>query len=349
MTHEERSIKSMKRPGGMTRKAVSVGDGEIVSQKGPPAGQSIPMTIQPTLEGVDLAGWAEGSRPLIDSLLATHGAILFRGFDGADLPGLARFVHSVSGDLLEYRERSSPRTHVTDNIYTSTEHPAHQAIFPHNENSYAHSWPLKLFFLCSVPPAAGGETPIADCRQIFHLIDARIRETFIAKKVLYVRNFSDDLSLPWQTVFGTSDRDVVAGTLRDAGYEAQWIGAHGLRTKRVGQAVARHPRTGEMCWFNHATFFHVSTLEPDVRDALLSQYGEENLPNNTYYGDGSPIEASVLDELRAAYRQALVSQPWQLGDVLLLDNVLVAHSRAPFTGPRKIHVAMSEPCTERDI
>ena len=32
-----------------------------------------------------------------------------------------------------------------------------------------------------------------------------------------------------------------------------------------------------------------------------------------------------------------------------LDNLLVAHSRAPFTGPRKIHVAMSEPCTERDI
>jgi hypothetical protein len=32
---------------------------------------------------------------------------------------------------------------------------------------------------------------------------------------------------------------------------------------------------------------------------------------------------------------------WQIGDVLLIDNVAVAHGRRPFTGDRRILVAMS--------
>src|SRR6185295_14100684 len=95
-----------------------------------------------------------------------------------------------------------------------------------------------------------------------------------------------------------------------------------------------HPNTGEEVWFNHAAFFHVSTLDPIVRDVLLETIGEENLPNNTYYGDGSPIESSVLEEIRAAYAQEIVAFPWQEGDILMLDNMLVAHGRSPYSGPR---------------
>jgi alpha-ketoglutarate-dependent taurine dioxygenase len=345
---EPRKPRTLGRPGGVERRAVSVDAGELVTFDGPPSGRSLPLTIRPALGGLSLAGWAASNRATVESLLARHGALLFRGFDGADLQGLAELVRAVSGDLLEYRERSSPRTQVADNIYTSTEHPAHQAIFLHNENSYAHTFPLKLFFLCSVAPAEGGETPVADCRRILEALDPRIRERFAEKRVLYVRNFSDALGLPWQTVFGTSDRADVSARCREAGYDVEWLDG-GLRTRRVGPAVARHPRTREATWFNHATFFHVSTLEADVRDALLAQYGEDRLPNNTYYGDGSPIEPSVLDELRRAYLDAKVRQPWQDGDVMLVDNVLAAHAREPFSGARKIHVAMSEPCTAADI
>lgn len=331
------------------RTAITVQGDDLVVVDPPSAGRSLPATVRPAVDGVDLTAWAAANRERITSMLDQHGAILLRGFQGADLPGLPPFVRAVAGDPLEYRERSSPRTHVADNVYTSTEHPADQAIFFHNENSYAHSWPLKLFFLCSVAPQQGGETPIADCRRIYRDLDPALRDRFEQKRVRYVRNFSDDLSLSWQTVFGTSDRDQVTATCRSAGYDVQWKGANGLRTTRIGPAVARHPRTGERSWFNHAAFFHVTTLEPAVQEALLAQYAEDDLPNNTYYGDGSPIEASVLEEIRGAYHAASVAFPWQLGDVLLVDNVLVAHGRAPFAGPRRIHVAMAEPCTAQDV
>jgi len=104
-----------------------------------------------------------------------------------------------------------------------------------------------------------------------------------------------------------------------------------------------------MSWFNHAAFFHVSTLDAPIRDALLSQFSEEDLPSNTYYGDGEPIEPGVLDQLRSAYSDATRVFAWQVGDLLLLDNMLMAHGREPFTGPRSILVGLAMPASWADF
>ena len=51
----------------------------------------------------------------------------------------------------------------------------------------------------------------------------------------------------------------------------------------------------------------------------------------------------VFDQVRAVWAEETVSFPWAEGDVLMLDNMLVAHARRPFEGPRKVVVAMAEP------
>jgi alpha-ketoglutarate-dependent taurine dioxygenase len=89
--------------------------------------------------------------------------------------------------------------------------------------------------------------------------------------------------------------------------------------------------------------FHVSNLEPAVREYLLSEFKEHELPRNAFYGDGSAIEASVLDDIRGVYREAAVSFEWERGDILMLDNMLSSHGREPFSGPRRIVVAMAQP------
>jgi alpha-ketoglutarate-dependent taurine dioxygenase len=305
-------------------------------------GPRLPLVIQANIAGVDLPSWAVANRTRIEELLDRHGALLFRGFAGTGVDGFERTVQSLSGELLEYNERSSPRNQVAGKIYTSTEHPPDQTIFLHNENSYAHSYPQKIFFQCDIPAKSGGATPLADCRAVFDAIRPEVRDAFIARGILYVRNFDGRLGLSWKTVFGSGDRDEVETRCRAAGYDFEWIGEDRLRTRRVGPAAMPHPRTGEWVWFNHATFFHVTTLPTALGEAMLAQVAELDLPNQTYYGDGTPIEAEVMDELRAAYRGALMRESWQAGDVLFLDNMLVAHGRDPFEGERRVRVAMSE-------
>lgn len=303
-----------------------------------------PIVLSPAVEGVDLVAWARANRELVGRHLLCSGAVLFRGFGPVGAESFEQFVGAVSeGELLDYRERSSPRHQVRGRVYTSTDYPAHQSIFLHNENSYQHVWPMKIFFCCETPAERGGETPTADTREVLRRLSRETVARFAERGCLYLRNFDPQLGLPWQTVFQTEERAEAEAYCRAAGIHFEWREGDRLRTRARRPAVAAHPLTGERVWFNHVAFFHVSTLEASVAAGLLASMPEEDLPANTYYGDGSPIEPEVLDEIRGAYRASAVSFAWRRGDVLLLDNMLDAHSRAPYAGERKILVAMSEP------
>jgi alpha-ketoglutarate-dependent taurine dioxygenase len=329
-------------PGNIRRRALTLTRGGLVAVETQRGERELPLVMRPSVEGVDLTAWASSNREFIMTHLLKHGGILFRNFGVSSVEEFERLVTACSAEPLQYRERSSPRTPVNNNIYTSTDYPADQSIFLHNENSYQHVWPMKIFFICLEAPEQGGETPIADCRKVYERIDPKIRGRFIEKGWMLVRNFGGGMSLTWQSVFQTEDKSAVEAYCRQAGIETEWRGDR-LRTRQARPAVARHPATGEMVWFNHAAFFHVTTLAPSTREVMLSSFEEEELPNNTYYGDGSPIEPSVLEEIREAYGREAVSFPWREREVLLLDNMLVAHGRRPYTGRRKILVAMAEP------
>lgn len=334
-----RPIRIRRNPLNVTRRGLVT----VEPQKG---GGNLPLVMRPSVEGLDLVAWVSTNREFIETYLLKHGGILFRNFNISSLEVFEQFVIACSDELLLYGEPTSPRTQIKNNVYTSTDYPADQSIFLHNENSYRHTWPLKIFFFCLEPSAQGGETPIADCRKVFERIDPKIRQRFIEKGWMLVRNFSDRLSFKWQSVFQTEDKSAVEAYCREAGIETEWRGDR-LRTRQVRLAVAQHPVTGEMVWFNHAAFFHVSTLEPSMRKVLLAELKEDDLPNNTYYGDGSPIELSIIEEVREAYRRETVSFPWQEGDILMLDNMLIAHGRNPYVGQRRILVAMTEPFTPK--
>ena len=330
-------LRNMKRA-----RSINVQADQLVTYGTLKEGQPVPCLVQPKVQGIDIVSWAGGHKSEIEDKLATHGGLLFRGFDVSDPGILEKLIIVISGELLTYKERSSPRVAVAGNIYTSTEHPQDQHIFLHNENSYQKIWPMKLFFMCAIAPQARGETPIADCRNILQNIDPEVIARFEEKRFQIVRNYHFGIGLPWTTVFGTQDRDEVDAYCADHDIQTKWKRDGSLRTITIRNATAHHPKSGEKVWFNHGTFFHVTTLEPELATRLQQQLAPEDLPTNTFYGDGTPIEADVLDHIRQVYQEETILFPWQKGDVLLLDNMLCAHGRSPFEGERRILVAMAE-------
>ncbi|HXC72022.1 MAG TPA: amino acid adenylation domain-containing protein [Pyrinomonadaceae bacterium] len=326
-------------------KAINLAESKLVRTENIYPGESLPLVIKPEVPDVDLTNWVAGNREYVEAELTRVGGILFRGFQISSADDFERFVNTSFAHLLEYKERSTPRTEIGKYVYTSTEYPAEQSIALHNEFSYAMSWPMRICFFCSEAPLTGGETPIADCRKVYQYLDPQIRERFIEKKVMYARNYGSKIDLSWQTAFQTTDRAEVEEYCRKAPIDFEWLDGDRLRTRQVRESVATHPKTGEVVWFNQAHLFHMSNLEEDVRESLQATFEADELPRNAYYGDGSVISDDELDQVRKAFQKATVLFPWQHGDVLLLDNMLVAHGRTPYTGDRKILVAMANPKT----
>jgi amino acid adenylation domain-containing protein/non-ribosomal peptide synthase protein (TIGR01720 family)/FkbM family methyltransferase len=327
-------------------KSVAVPTAALVRGEQFAPGQTLPLVLRPAVADIDAAGWARGSRDYIHAELRKHGAILFRDFQINSVADFEQFTQAIHPELFS-NYGDLPREGKSEKVYKSTPYPPDKAILFHNESSHLRRWPLKQWFYCARAAESGGETPIVDCRKVYGLLDPAVVARFAEKKLMYVRNFTDGIDVSWQEFFKTPERAEVERICRDASMDFEWK-ENGLRVRQVCRAVARHPLTGEMVFFNQIQLHHVSCLDPDTRAHISALFKEEDFPRNVYYGDGSPIEDSLVAEIRDLYWRTSVSFPWREGDVLMLDNMLTAHARKPFVGERKIVVAMGEMIGQED-
>ena len=59
------------------------------------------------------------------------------------------------------------------------------------------------------------------------------------------------------------------------------------------------------------------------------------------FADGSVIPRKDIYNILDILQANTVTFPWQKGDILILDNILAMHGRAPFTGKRRILTALT--------
>ncbi len=277
-------------------------------------------------------------------LLLTAGALLLRGFGTLAPEEFAGFVRDFSGRRpLDYTGGASPRVKVCEGVYTSTEYPRHYALSLHNELSYTYRWPEHLYFYCDTPAREGGETPVADGRALLEKIDAGVAARFRERRVRYVRRLhgGSGVGLSWREAFETAERAAVEAYCREGGVEFDWTADGGLRMSQVRPATHVHPLTGEEVWFNQADAFHVSGMHPETYRSYIARMSEEEFPLNASHGDGSPLDPAALAHVREVMAAEMSVFRWEAGDLLVLDNVLVAHGRMPFEGPRRVLLAMT--------
>ncbi|BAU88344.1 syrP-like protein [Streptomyces laurentii] len=303
----------------------------------------LPRILRPADVGADATpqGLEEYLRATdVARLLAEERAVYFRGF------GITADSYDGAADLLlanrlAYVHGNSPRTKVGRNLYTSTEYPAEFEISMHNEMSYAHAWPSRILFFCDVAAATGGATPLVDGRLWLESIDPEIRAAFAAG-VRYTQNLHDGMGFgkSWQATFETEDRAEVETFLDGAEAEWGWQPDGTLRVTQLRRATLEHPVTGTEVWFNQADQWHIAGLGDDAA-ALAEIIPEDELPQNAFFADGSPIPAEYITHVQEIGMKTAVDVAWEAGDLLLVDNVAVAHGRRAFTGQRRILVAMA--------
>ncbi|MDC8004720.1 TauD/TfdA family dioxygenase [Aureisphaera galaxeae] len=317
----------------LSTKAPTAANGKSVDFSIMSPEMGFPVLGLSTGSGKNLKAWIDENREEFKTKLRSQGGILFRGFGIDTVAKFQDLIKLFVDKPLEYKMRSSPRYAVGDNVYHTTTYPSEYSINMHSESSYDPNHPSNIVFCCIVPAEEQGETPIADNRKVLQYLSDATRQKFVDLGVKYVRNLTKSLGLPWQEVFQTTDKNQVEEICAEKGITCNWADEDKLVLTWTKKAVWDHPHTGDTVWFNHGYFFNKYTYDEDFLSIIES---DDDLPNNTYFGDGSPISKEEIEEIRQAYKKATFEFPWQTGDVLFLDNMLMAHGRNPYKGDRKI-------------
>jgi alpha-ketoglutarate-dependent taurine dioxygenase len=291
--------------------------------------------------GGDPSRWVSEHRDAVRASVAAHGSLLVRGLEIRDVAEAAA-VFREFGVLMSEMETFAPRQPYSDGVYSSSKWPPNFPMCMHHELSYALEFPGLMLFACLVAPEGGGATPVAESQLLLRSLPAELVERFERDGWLLVRNYNDDIGASLAEAFGTEDHDAIERYCRANATRFEWQPDGGLRTWQRRSAIVSHPVTGERCWFNQIAFLNEWTIDPEVREYLVEFYGEDGLPFNTRFGNGEPIGKDVVQLINDAYDAVTVREPWQSGDLMLVDNIRTAHGREPFDGAREIVVGMAD-------
>jgi alpha-ketoglutarate-dependent taurine dioxygenase len=290
----------------------------------------------------DATSWVAEHRDAVRAIVAEHGSVLVRGLSVRDEAETNAVFRRMATGLMTDRESFASRRVYFDGVHSASKWPPNQQMCMHHELSYTLEFPGLMLFACLRAPAAGGATVLADSPAVLDALPTELVERFESEGWLLTRNYNDEIGASVAQAFGTDSRAAVESYCRANAIEFEWQPDGGLRTRQRRSAVVRHPVTGRRCWFNQIAFLNEWTLAPEIREYLVDVYGAEALPFNTSFGDGDPIGDDVVQLLNEVYQDHTVREPWQAGDLMVVDNIRTAHGREPFEGSREVLVAMAD-------
>jgi len=282
--------------------------------------------------------WFRDHRQAIMAALGNYGAVFFRGFEG-DTRHFEDKLDVLVPERFAMLDVVTPRSHVRDTLYTSTQaHPTID-IFQHQEMSYHSHPPWYLGFYCEVPSVGDGFTPVNDLRKItrdMRRLYPAVLDRFMERGVMFVRNFNKFNYKTWQTCWEAKTREEAEAKLRVAETEFEWVDDDWLRTFQRRPAVLRDPVSKQEIFYPSLNIFHRTFLEHIAGPAnLILPKDEAEQSLVAYYGDGSPIPEDFLAWLREQSVAGRVSVPWQTGDFLVINNVITGHGRTPYSNPAR--------------
>jgi alpha-ketoglutarate-dependent taurine dioxygenase len=303
------------------------------------------------------ADWAARHRDALRAAVADFGCVLVHGLGLRDASETGAVFRRLAVSLMTEKEAFAPRRPYPNGVYSATPWPPNQQMCMHHELSYALKFPGLMMFACLSAARSGaarsgadgggadggGATGVADASAVLSALPPELVRRFEREGWMLDRTYHDDFGASVEEAFGTGDRHVIERYCRANAIEFEWRSDGVLHTRQRRSAVVCHPLTGQRCWFNQIAFLNERTIDPEVREYLVDLYGEDGLPFTTRFGNGDPIGEDIVQLLNETYEANTSREPWQSGDLLLVDNIRTAHSREPYEGPREVLAALADP------
>jgi hypothetical protein len=311
-----------------------------------------------------------------NKLLDQYGAILFRGFEVENGNQFQQVLEILNIKLESvYHFGSAHRVRITDKVFTSSEAPPDTIIAPHNELNMVPWRPNILAFFCQVQPDIYGETPIINTEKLFNSLSPSLQHKIANYPQRFVRYVPNHLL---ELVFEGLSREEITKLLTEQKFDFYWEEDGSLNFECSYTTLFSHPRTSKLCFclsivdclVSREWYRNISQRYPfrkrlyySLLPAKFYQKFQQRLTSAATVVDGSQKRTSTLDayflnsngqpttmmeaeakELgKAEWKNASIF-PWKQGDILLIDNLQVAHSRLNTGGKRKILTAFGNMC-----
>ncbi len=321
----------------------------------------LPLVIQPSSSSSlsALLGELNSERTWLEAQLSKYGAILIRGYNLQSPQDFQRVANNFIHELIDYTRGASPRTKVSEKVYTSTDAPNFVPIPLHCELSYTPSPPRRIMFFCHTPARSGGETPIADMHNVYQALDEGLRILLAERGLRLIQNVPGSkpfgIGKTWQEMFGTEHKREVEQACERMEITCTWKSDNSLRLINERPAFLTHPETGGQALFTSFYNLHDSWSDEFRMNQLhwlswVFGCGEflrratgkpaTDYPHHCTFADGTEIPRQHILHIRNTLRSHAVTFQWQQGDLIIIDNLRVSHGRTPYKGKRKILVAM---------
>ncbi|MBW4591990.1 MAG: TauD/TfdA family dioxygenase [Brasilonema angustatum HA4187-MV1] len=345
--------------------------------------KELPLVIEPVKEKsfAVLKALLKESGDWFNKQLDTYGAILFRGFEVEGAEQFQKALELLNIQLESvYHFGSAHRVQITEKVFTSSEAPPDVIIAPHNELNMVPVRPSVLAFFCQVQPELYGETPIINTEKLFYDLSPSLQHKIVNYPQQFVRYVPNHLL---EMVFEDLSPDEITKLLQEQGFDFNWEEDGSISFECSYIPLFSHPRTSKLCfclsivdclvsreWYRNIgqRYSFKQRLYYNLLPAKLYKNIQQRATTAATVVDGSQKRTSTLNayflnkdgqstnmteaeakELgQAEWKNAVIFQ-WKQGDILVIDNLQVAHSRLNTKLKRKILTAFGNMCNIRDM
>eukprot|EP01084_Bolivina_argentea_P075196 136338_1 len=305
-------------------------------------------------------------RAIIQSELATTGYCLFKNTnysqnilnDSTSELTIHHLNRSLFGDnynnsIVNYKLGTDDRSEFRNSLLNVSMTSNSLYIPPHNELLYTDQFPRILAFICVKPPKIAGQTPLTNSVSVWNDMNENLKQKFTNLGIRYVQNLvsvsaeHNKDKKTWNQLFNTNDKSKVEHLCNDVyGHEFEWKldamdNTEILRIMYTKPAIVEYDN-GIISFANSITGLHGQYFDTGYND-YYKGIDLIDRPTHSQWGNGKEFNGAEMIAIRELFDENTIMFDWEEGDILIIDNLMWAHSRMPFEGDRLIFAMMGVP------